>query len=1031
MRRGLSLLGLALLLACAPAASAAPTWERSFGNDVGGPGADVCTVAATCVAGSQAGTEGGTFLTAADTAIDADGNVYVVDDFMERVTKFTATGAFVRAWGWSVHKDLPGQFGICTVAADCRAGERAPDGGALASPSGIAVSRAGEVYVAETDANRISVFTTDGAFVRTIGEGVSTGAAAVETCAVAATCRPGGATGIPGSFDKPRGIAFDSTGSYWVAEVANPRVQKFNAADDFNLMVGKNVGGPGMDRCISILLCGAASPTGLPRGGQWAAVEGIGTGVGDRVFVTDSQSNSVTVLSSDGSFERVLGKDVMGPGTKICNAPTLCVPGAAGGGGGEFTSPSGVTGDSAGNMYVSERLADRVQIITWQGTFQAVLGKNVDDRFPNMFAVCSESTHCRAGAPGGKGGEISQSWSLEVSPLGDLYVGEYNGARVSKFRNPIAPPQPAITGFTPASPSNQNSPRIRGTTLAGTTIRIYRGLGCVGAPIAEGTREQFAAGLTVTVADNTTTQFTARAVAGGIESFCTPGATYVEDSAPPAPPAIAATSPSSPANDPSPRVQGTAEAGASVRVFTNDTCSGPAGATGSAAEFASPGFVVGVPPGNQAFYATATDEAGNVSACSEGLPYTYTGDVIVATGPGAPAPDTFVTGGPEGGGWLTVPTFTFRSDTPGAKFQCRVDGGAWATCDRGSYTTAPLGVGAHRFEVAAIAAGNVVDPTPARRDFSINAKKTEPLSCELNPFLATGRGSLFSRVPNACDISTDGKTSFNHSWSECESDPGDTIGALCSTVKVPCPKGARCTLKTTVAFQHEDTNTWWHVGTQRIFQPFVDIRAAECEIDYGQRRCQASQSVSFLGQPTEFGFNCWARQYFPGDRLGDGTTVPEPPGSQRFGDANGRALGCKASLTIEAAAPLVPVGVPGGAHVFVPGAGTLSVTPGGGLGGRSATASARRAPVFKAIKKTVTAPGAVPLTFKLSSAANKTYKRKRRLPLSLKVTFTPAGGVGAASTRTVKVALRPAERGLTERQLCQRAKKRNAKLRCP
>ncbi|UUY05490.1 NHL repeat-containing protein [Svornostia abyssi] len=358
MHRALSLLGLALLLACAPAADAAPTWERSFGNDVGGPGADICTVAANCVTGSQADTDGGTFRTAADTAIDAEGNVYVADDFMDRVSKFTADGAFLRAWGWSVHKDLPGQFGVCTVAADCRAGERAPNGGALSSPSGIAVSKSGEVYVAETDANRISVFTTDGAFLRTMGEGVSTGAAAVQSCTVASACRTGGATGIPGSFDKPRGIAFDSTGSYWVAEVANPRVQKFNAADGFNLMVGKDVGGPGMDRCISVLLCGAASPTGLPRGGQWAAVEGIGTGVGDRVFVTDHQSNSVTVLSSDGSFERVLGKDVMGPGTKICNAATLCVPGVAGRQGRRVHQPQR-RHRRLGGQHVCERAARR------------------------------------------------------------------------------------------------------------------------------------------------------------------------------------------------------------------------------------------------------------------------------------------------------------------------------------------------------------------------------------------------------------------------------------------------------------------------------------------------------------------------------------------------------------------------------------------------------------------------------------------------------------------------------------------------
>ena len=391
---------------------------------------------------------------------------------------------------------------------------------------------------------------------------------------------------------------------------------------------------------------------------------------------------------------------------------------------------------------------------------------------------------------------------------------------MSKFTNPIPPPAPTIAGVTPAGPANQNDIGVRGSAFRGTTVRIYAGAGCGGAPVADpGHPAEFGSGVAVHVADDTTTVFSATATINGQTSPCSSTVTYVEDSTPPATPAIASTSPAGPANDPSPRVLGNAEAGSTIFVYTSADCSGIAGATGSAADFASPGFVVGVRPGANSLHTVAIDAAGNASACSAGFPYEYTGAFVIPTGAGAPAPDTFITGGPDGGSWLRVPTFTFRSDRAGAKFQCRVDAGAWSACDSGSYTTLPLDVGAHHFEVAAIGAGNVVDPTPARRDFAINDKKTDVQTCGFDPLLAAGTRKLVE--PYICDISSDDEVGFSHEWGVC----GTPGGAICTTIPDwVCPLGARCTLKTVAAFAHDDTNVFWTMGTQRDTSPYVDIK---------------------------------------------------------------------------------------------------------------------------------------------------------------------------------------------------------------
>jgi hypothetical protein len=86
---------------------------------------------------------------------------------------------------------------------------------------------------------------------------------------------------------------------------------------------------------------------------------------------------------------------------------------------------------------------------------------------------------------------------------------------------------------------------------------------------------------------------------------------------PPPPPTFTGTDPSSPADQNSPRVMGSAATGSTVRLYTSSGCSGSPVATGPAAAFASPGLPVSVADNSSTtFHATATDVAGNVSACS-------------------------------------------------------------------------------------------------------------------------------------------------------------------------------------------------------------------------------------------------------------------------------------------------------------------------------------------------------------------------------------------------------------------------------
>ena len=113
-----------------------------------------------------------------------------------------------------------------------------------------------------------------------------------------------------------------------------------------------------------------------------------------------------------------------------------------------------------------------------------------------------------------------------------------------------APAAPQITASLPASPANHNSPKIVGSAADGSTVRLYEGADCTGVPIESASAAQLAAGITVSVPDDSTTRFSATATSSASNtSACSSAFTYVEDSGAPqtqidAGPAALSTSPS-------------------------------------------------------------------------------------------------------------------------------------------------------------------------------------------------------------------------------------------------------------------------------------------------------------------------------------------------------------------------------------------------------------------------------------------------------------------------------------------------------
>ncbi|WP_440951400.1 6-bladed beta-propeller [Methanosphaerula subterraneus] len=132
-------------------------------------------------------------------AADGAGNVYVANASNERIEKFTSDGTFVKAWGGeqTYRKGVLVTWGT--------------GNGQFSLPLGIAVDNAGDVYVADTNNNRVQKFDSNGTFITTWG---SEGSG-------------------DGQFMRPTGITVDSAGNVYVVDYSTCLVQKFTSTGSF------------------------------------------------------------------------------------------------------------------------------------------------------------------------------------------------------------------------------------------------------------------------------------------------------------------------------------------------------------------------------------------------------------------------------------------------------------------------------------------------------------------------------------------------------------------------------------------------------------------------------------------------------------------------------------------------------------------------------------------------------------------------------------------------------------------------------
>ena len=147
---------------------------------------------------SQFGERDGDLFWPTSIALDSDQNVYIADEWLNRISIFDSGGEYLDKWG------LPGS-----------------GDGELNKPSGIRFDKEDNLYVVDSYNNRVQMFTKNGKFLSKWGEAGSG----------------------EGQFNLPWGLTIDGNGDVYVADWRNDRIQKFTPDGRYLAEIGSSGSG--------------------------------------------------------------------------------------------------------------------------------------------------------------------------------------------------------------------------------------------------------------------------------------------------------------------------------------------------------------------------------------------------------------------------------------------------------------------------------------------------------------------------------------------------------------------------------------------------------------------------------------------------------------------------------------------------------------------------------------------------------------------------------------------------------------------
>jgi sugar lactone lactonase YvrE len=301
-------------------------------------------------------------------AADRSGNLYLADTWNHRIRKISSNGLITTVAGTGER----GDGGDRIPATRCR----------LRYPTGVAVDRRGNFYIADYANHRVRKVAPDGLITTVAGTG-----------------RRGkardGALANASPLDHPRALALDAAGNLFIADLWNRCIRKVDRRGILTTVAGTPNSAAGIQEGIRATRASLCRPTDL-------AVDRKGN-----LYIADYEMNRVRRVGPDGRIWTVKGREK--PTDSRSNSAS---------GRDLFWGPTGVEVDALGNLYIAEGLSHRVLKLSPEGWITHVAG-------------------CGSGVFSGDGGSaraagLNGPGSLALDPDGNLYIADTLNRRVRK-----------------------------------------------------------------------------------------------------------------------------------------------------------------------------------------------------------------------------------------------------------------------------------------------------------------------------------------------------------------------------------------------------------------------------------------------------------------------------------------------------------------------------------------------------------------------------------------------------------------------
>jgi sugar lactone lactonase YvrE len=313
--------------------------------------------------------------------VDASGNVYVADSGNNKIRKITANGT------------------VTTLAGSGNAGFANGNGTSASfwSPSGVAVDASGNVYLADTNNHRIRKITTDGTVTTLAGSGNAgfadgQGAAAnfqgpiglavdgsgnvyvadSENNKIRKITPDGNVTTLPVSgLNGPAGVDIDENGNLYVADMNNGRILKLQTqvqslTSNLSLVQGQ----------VSSVSSNIVTLQGQSSA-QSANLTTLASNL-NSLQQTQGGGNLSAIQSPTELIQALVSLGIL-PAYEKSNVATVAGNGTSGfgdgaGGAASFAGLNGVAVDGGGNVYLADMLGQRIRKVTPAGVVSTLAG---------------------------------------------------------------------------------------------------------------------------------------------------------------------------------------------------------------------------------------------------------------------------------------------------------------------------------------------------------------------------------------------------------------------------------------------------------------------------------------------------------------------------------------------------------------------------------------------------------------------------------------------------------------------------------